>query len=332
MKKLTAVILLISCLLSGCLQKGPEPFRYTEYGLFDTVTTVVGYGESREDFENQAREICLELQRYHRLFDIYQEYEGIHNLKTVNDQAGIAPVKVEKPILDLLAACREYWSLTEGKVNPAMGSVLSLWHKERSLAAKDPDAGKLPEDGDLKEALLHTDFQKVQLDFEKETVFLEDPQMHLDVGAVAKGYAAQRVSEGAPEGMLISIGGNVCATGPKGDGSPWTVGIQNPDGEGFLKTLPLFMGSAVTSGDYQRYYVVDGKRYHHIIDPETAMPPEYWRSVTVLCPDSALADALSTALFLLPLEPGEKLLEKAGAEAMWLDRDGNIFLSPDFPQ
>ena len=330
MKKLTAVILLLSCLLSGCGRKMPEPYRYTEYGLFDTVTTIVGYGESREAFEKEAREICLQLQTYHRLFDIYQEYDGIHNLKTVNDQAGIAPVQVEKPIVELLSACREYWSLTEGKVNPAMGSVLTLWHEARTLAAEDPQAAKLPDGKKLQEALFYTDFERIDLDFENQTVFLKDPHMLLDVGAVAKGFAAQRVSESAPKGMLISIGGNVCATGPKGDGSPWTVGIQDPDGNGYLETLPLLKGSAVTSGDYQRYFVVDGKRYPHIIDPDTAMPPEYWRSVTVLCEDSALADALSTALFLLPLNEGQLLLEKAGAEAMWVDRDGKIICSSGF--
>ena len=113
-------------------------------------------------------------------------------------------------------------------------------------------------------------------------------------------------------------------------GTPWVVGVNNPDGGNYLHTLNITGGSLVTSGDYQRYYTVNGKRYHHIIDPETRMPSEYWRSVTILCQDSGLADALSTALFLLPLEEGQALLNKTGAEAMWVDAQGREFFSPGF--
>jgi thiamine biosynthesis lipoprotein len=155
--------------------------------------------------------------------------------------------------------------------------------------------------------------------------------MRLDVGAIAKGWAAEEVAEVAPKGLLISVGGNVCATGPKdADGTPWVVGIQDPDGGDYLHTIYVSSGSVVTSGDYQRAYAVDGKVYHHIIDPITLYPSSHWRSVTVVCEHSALADALSTALFLLPLEAGKALLEKTGAEAMWVDANGKIFYSNNF--
>ena len=156
--------------------------------------------------------------------------------------------------------------------------------------------------------------------------------MRLDVGAIAKGWAAQRVSEIAPEGLLISVGGNVCATGPKdSQGTPWVVGVQDPKGgDAYLHTLYLTEGSIVTSGDYQRAYVVDGELYHHIIDPGTLYPSTLWRSVTIVCDNSALADALSTALFVLPQEEGQKLLEKCGAQAMWVAADGTIAYSPGF--
>ena len=115
------------------------------------------------------------------------------------------------------------------------------------------------------------------------------------------------------------------------EGTPWVVGIQDPDnGENYLHTLYMTTGSMVTSGDYQRNYAVDGKLYHHIIHPDTLFPSQDWRSVTILCEDSRLADALSTALFLLPLEEGQALLDKCGAEAMWVDADGNYFYSPGF--
>jgi len=134
--------------------------------------------------------------------------------------------------------------------------------------------------------------------------------------------------------MLISVGGNVCATGPKdANGTPWVIGIQDPDnGSGRLHTLEVTGGSVVTSGDYQRNFAVDGEFYHHIIDPVTLFPSKYWRSVTVVCEDSGLADALSTALFLLPQEEGQRLLNESGAMAMWMDRDGTLFYSPGFEE
>jgi thiamine biosynthesis lipoprotein len=152
------------------------------------------------------------------------------------------------------------------------------------------------------------------------------------VGAVAKGWATQRVAENAPTGMLISVGGNVCATGPKNeDGTPWVIGVQNPDDpDKNLHTIYVSGGSVVTSGDYQRLFLVDGQPYHHIIDPETQMPATYWRSVSVMCEDSGLADALSTGLFLMDLEQGKALAQKCNAEVMWVDQNGNEFMTAGF--
>ena len=130
--------------------------------------------------------------------------------------------------------------------------------------------------------------------------------------------------------MLISVGGNVCATGPKQGEHPWVIGIQNPDGGDYLHTIYVTDGCVVTSGDYQRTYTVDGKKYHHIIDPDTRMPAGYWRSVSIVCADSALADALSTALFLLPLEEGKALAGKCGAEVLWIDKEGSEFMTSGF--
>lgn len=329
------LLLLLCLLLTGCaVQSEPTQKQYTAtfLTLFDTVTTIVGRADSEEDFRQTSQAVHDELLEYHQLFDIYNAYEGINNLKTVNDNAGIRPVQVDSRILALLKDCKTYFETTGGKVNPAMGSVLKLWHEARNDGINDPQNAYLPDGEKLKEAAEHTDLNCVVLDEGASTVYITDPGVQLDVGAVAKGWSVQRVSETAPAGLLISVGGNVSATGPKDDtGTPWVVGVQNPDGgESYLHTLYLTKGSVVTSGDYQRAYRVDGKLYHHIIDPQTLYPSEYWRSVTVVSSDSGLADALSTALFLLPLEEGQKLLEPLGAQAMWVDREGNQFYSPGF--
>ena len=332
MKRYCAIFLVISMLLCACGSDAPKQYTATYLTLFDTVTTIIGTGKTEAHFRQNAQQIYEELLVYHRLFDIYNDYEGIQNLKTVNDQAGVAPVAVDPAIVALLLDCKEYYELTEGKVNAAMGSVLRLWHQARSESIQNPDEAYLPDRKALSDAAAHTGFDSVVIDETASTVYISDPEMSLDVGAIAKGWACQKVAETAPEGMLISVGGNVCITGSKdSDGTPWVIGIQDPDNSGdYLHTIHATGGAVVTSGDYQRIYTVDGKTYHHIIDPETRMPAAFWRSVTVVCEDSGIADALSTALFLLPLEEGQALAEECGAQALWLDASGNEFMTPGF--
>ena len=336
MKRLIS-LLLCALLLTGCTApREPEKKQYTAtfLTLFDTVTSIVGRADSEEAHMAVAQAIHDELLIYHQLFDIYNDYEGINNLKTVNDNAGAAPVVVDRAIIDLLLSCKEYYGLSGGLVNVAMGSVLVLWHEARNDGLDDMANAYLPDSEKLAAAAEHMDFSQVVIDEAASTVFISDPEMRLDVGAVAKGWSAQRIAETAQAGLLISVGGNVIATGPKDEnGTPWRVGVQNPDGgESYLHTLNITGGSVVTSGDYQRCYLVDGKIYHHIIDPETRYPSEYWRSVTILCEDSGLADALSTALFLLPYEEGLALAEKCGAQAMWVNEAGEQFYTPGFAE
>lgn len=332
--KLRLVALALVCLLLvGCAAPGQtanKRFNATFLDVFDTVTTIVGYAESEAAFTEIARAIHDDLLHYHRLFDIYNTYDGVVNLKNVNDAAGGEAVQVDEAIIALLKSCKEYYALTGSKVNAAMGSVLQLWHEARSDAYDDPANTYLPDKEKLEEASRHMSFDDVILDEANSTVRILDSELRLDVGAIAKGWTAQRVAEKAPAGLLISVGGNVCATGPKAEDTPWVVGIQNPDGGDYVHTVYVSKGCVVTSGDYQRTYPVDGKMYHHIIDPETLFPGEYFRSVTIICADSGLADALSTALFLMSLEEGMTLAAKCGAEAMWIDPEGKTVYTPGF--
>ena len=333
MKRLCALVLTLSMLLCGCTGAGEEQKQYsaTFLTVFDTVTTILGRDVSEAAFTEKAQAVHDELLRYHQLFDIYNEYEGLNNLKTVNDHPGEA-VSVDKAIVDMLLDCKAYYELTGGRVNAAMGSVLRLWHEAREDGLNDFANAYLPDGEALAQAAEHADWDDVLIDEEKLTVTIADPGLRLDVGAIAKGWSVQRAAETAPEGLLISVGGNVCATGPKDStGTPWVVGVQDPDGgENYLHTLYLTKGSMVTSGDYQRAYMVDGELYHHIIDPDTLYPGSLWRAVTVVCPDSGLADALSTALFLLPMEEGQKLLDACESTAMWVDAEGNMYYSEGF--
>lgn len=331
-RRMFAAVLML-CLLTGCsIPAGSKPTIYETscFTLFDTVITVKGTAQSKESFEATAKQIYDSLEQYHRLFDIYHDYEGINNIKTINDQAGISPVAVDPEIIALLKDCIRYYELTRGRTNVAMGSVLQLWHEARNAAMAHPEAA-LPDASELEEAAQHTDITCIVIEEDVSTVYLSDPDARLDVGAVAKGWTVQRIADQIPSGFLLNAGGNVCATGPKTEGEPWIIGIQDPQRSNgdYLHTLCVDAVSVVTSGDYQRGYSVDGKRYHHIIDPDTRMPSEYWRSVTVVSEDSGLADALSTALFVMPLEEGRQLAESLGVEVLWVDAAGEEYMTSD---
>lgn len=340
-RKITASILIMAIALSmtSCSANSQKRYKASFLELFDTVTEIVGYAESEEKFTEYSQMIYDYLDDYNKLYDIYHDYEGINNLKTINDNAGIEPVQVDRKIIDLLIFSKEAYELTDGKVNIAFGSVLSLWHDHRITGLDDPSSASLPDYEELQKRALHTNISKIVIDEEASTVFLEDCKMSLDVGAIAKGYAVEKtalaINEAGFVNGMISVGGNVRTLGSKYDDKgkeiPWSVGIQNPDlnsAEATLHILNLSNYSLVTSGIYERYYTVDGKQYHHIIDPETLMPAEYFVSVSIVCPDSGLADAISTAVFNMPYEQGVELIEELDeVEAMWVFRDGTKMYS-----
>lgn len=332
--------------LAGCrgTVSSPEPaVALTRYDaqfldLFDTITSVVGYSKDKETFAAYVQELHDELEIYHKLYDIYHEYEGISNIKTINQNAGIQPVKVDGRILDLLEYAIEMDEQTGGKVNIAMGSVLSIWHQYRTEGIDDPENAVLPPMEELRAASKHMDIKDVVIDREASTVYLQDKEMSLDVGAIAKGYATEQICQKMEAdgfaNALVSVGGNVRAIGVKDDGSLWKVGIQNPNmqnDEKYLHTVYVEDRSLVSSGDYQRYYTVDGKIYHHIINPDTLMPSGQYASVSILCPDSGMADALSTAVFNMDQESGMALIESLeGVEAFWVYHDGKEVFTSGF--
>lgn len=333
----------VFCLLitmAGCKNNGKQ--KYTEYSFdyFDTATTIVGYEKTEAEFDLVCEEIKAQMQKYHQLYNIYNRYEGVNNLCVVNDMVDGAhkEVKVEKEIIDLLLFAKEMYDLTDGRMNVAMGSVLSIWHDYRTEGINHPEKAALPDMEDLKSAAEHTNIEKLIINEENSTVFLSDPKMKLDVGAIAKGYAVEQIAlyleKKGKTGYLLNVGGNVRTIGNKPDGEGWSVGIENPESDSenaYLEYLKLTDISVVTSGNYQRFYIVNGKNYHHIINPDTLMPGDDFRSVSVICKDSGRADALSTALFNMTLEDGKNLVSKLdGVDALWVLPDGKKEYSENF--
>lgn len=333
-----AAFVLCCLLLSSCTLQ-PTKTKYSTHSMdwFDTVITVTGYEYSQDAFDAVAKDVLAQFAEYHRLYSIYHRFDGMENLCTVNETVDGAhrTVTVDRRIIDLLLYAKAMYTRTNGVVNVAMGSVLSLWHDYRTLGANDPSNAALPPMESLRAAAAHTDIDKMVIDEANSTVTLTDPLMTLDVGAIAKGYAAQCVARSLAQkgvsGYVLNVGGNVCTVGTKPDGSEWAVGIEDPDGGDYLELLSLGGKCVVTSGSYQRYYIVDGKRYHHIIHPDTLMPAEGYVSVSVVCDDSALGDALSTALFCLPQDEGLALVESLPeVDAMWVTEGGTKTVSSEW--
>lgn len=334
---MSLVILILISVLVGCERK-PEYTKYSDsfFDTFDTITQVVAYAKDEEEFKIYMDKIHNRFIELHKLYDKYNTYEGINNIKTINDNAGIKPVKVDKEIIDLISFSKEWYYKSGEKTNIAVGKVIEIWNQYRDKAEGNPDNAELPPMDDLKDASKYIDMEKIIVDEENSTVYLEDPNMSLDVGSVAKGYATELVAkEMEEEGLksaLISAGGNIRAIGKPLDNirERWGVGIQNPDKSlietgNVLDTIFITDASVVSSGDYQRYYIVNDKVYHHIIDPDTLMPGDHYRAVTIVTPDSGLADFLSTSVFLLPFKDSKELVESLDdVEAMWVMKDGTV--------
>ena len=339
MKKLAAGALLALLLVALCLPAGAVMNKYSTMYLdsFDTVITLIGYAESEETFNEQAAQVHDMYLYLHKLFDTYNSYEdeGIVSICTLNERAAIEPVKVDPILFSLLTFCKANYADCHEQVNVAMGSVLSIWHEYREAGLADPEHAQLPPMEALTAASGHMNIDDLVLDEENMTVYFADPQLRLDVGAVAKGYATGLISQmllaGPMPSFIISAGGNVrTGISPQDGRKAWGVGIQDPDGSVFglsdyVEVLYIHDISVVTSGDYQRYYEVDGQRYHHLIDPETLMPDTDFRSVSIITEDSGYADMLSTAAFLMPYEESRAFIESLdGVDAIWLFPDGSM--------
>lgn len=337
------IIIIVPSLLPKDDDKELQQYKSYNYAYFDTVSTIIGFESNEEDFAKSLDKIYPLISEYHKLFDIYNEYEGMNNLCTVNKLVNgeHQVVKVDRKIIDMLLMAKEMYVLTGGKMNVAMGSVLSIWHDYRTAGIDEPSAAVLPPMDTLTEAAKHIDINNVIIDEENSTVYLADPEIKLDVGAFAKGYAVEMVAKYIEEmgktGYVVNIGGNIRTIGTKADGTKWKTGIENPTGDDevpYIEYIGLENNAIVTSGSYQRYYVVDGKRYHHIIDNETLMPADRgFLSVSIICTDSGIGDALSTALFCMNLEDGMALINSLeNVEALWVSADETKHYSEGFPR
>ncbi len=296
-------------------------YTSTYFDVFDTVVTLHIVAPTPQKATKTADDIHALVLELHQEFDIYHTYKGKNNLKTINDNAGKAtPVPVSTHIIDLLTLGQEIYEASQGKVNIAMGAVLSLWHEHRQKGQS------IPTQDALQNANQSCHIEDMVVDKANKTVMLKDANMSLDVGAIAKGYVASKVLTYAKEhqidSLLMDLGGHILALGEKPDGKSWQVGIRDARDGGVYTTLMVKAASVVTSGNDQRKFEVDGVTYHHIIDPQTLMPANHHASVTVVVPHEhiALADGLSTAAFLMSEKEGKAMLSQISEDiqGIWI--------------
>lgn len=309
------------------------------FDCFDTFSTFTSYCD-RQQFIFYTTEFDSILTQYHQLFDIYNSYEGVVNLKILNEQAISSPITVSQELFDALKLGKELYDTTCGKCNVAIGALTSIWHDARTHSTNHPESAYIPSDEAINEALLHTDINSLVLDEEELTVFYSDPELSLDFGAIAKGYVAsvlyERFTELECDNFLINLGGNVVSHGVKPQNEPWLIKIENPFEDkslGYNEVVELKHTTVVTSGSYQRYFTYNEKKYSHIIDTSSGYPADVFTSVSIQAPSdsSALADALSTALFCMSYDEGLSLAEKLeNVEVLWIFKDGSHKATSNF--
>lgn len=308
--------------------------QYLNY--FDTVIQFIGYTKTSEDFEKYSLMAQSSFDNLNKLFDRFNQYEGINNIYTINQNAGIAPVEVDPCVVDLIQFCVDAYYETDGLVNISMGAVLDVWHDYMDTYSYDSSNSQLPPIETLESKNQLSVIENIVIDKENNTVFLTEEGMMLDVGGIAKGYATQiiadKIEEAGLESFTLNAGGNVVSKNqPYQEGrTSWNVGIQNPFEDlndprsGSINIVTLKTGAVVSSGDYQRFYMVDDQRVHHIIDPSTLMPANYYRGLTVVHPHSGYGDVYSTAMFCMDYETGKEFAEKNDLMVVWIFDDGSV--------
>ena len=323
------VLLVISALcsfLAGCSQSA-EPLSRTGF-YFDTVIQITIYDSSKAS----ALDGCFELaEAYENMLSATRENSDIWR---INHSKG-TPVDVSADTAKLLETALYYARLTDGRIDPTILPVASLWNFGSDKSPSIPDSAA------LEDVLSHVDYHAIQIEKNSASyiVTLDDPQAMIDLGFIAKGYIADRIksyllSEDIAS-ACINLGGNVVTIGNKPDGSAFRIGIQEPfAAEGTpIVAVELPDASLVSSGVYERYFYQDGVLYHHILDPTTGYPVENnLAGVTILSPSSVEGDALSTTCYCLGLDAGMKLVESLeGVEAVFITKDNSLHYSSGFP-
>lgn len=264
---------------------------------------------------------------FRRLEDLHSNWRPNSDVSRLNARAGVEPVSVSEETIELLELAKAMHRTTRGKFDVTFGALSDLWRFDHDQDNRIPDAEV------VKARLPLVDASRLQYDRRRGEAFLPVEGMTVHFGGIGKGYAVDRAVEvlrgRGLENFMIQAGGDLFASGQRGS-RPWRVGIRDPRGppDRFFAMAEVEDRTFSTSGDYERFFVKDGVRYHHILDPHTGRPARGVRSVTVLAPRAVLADVLSTAVFVLGPESGMDLVESLpGVAAVMVTEDNRVIVS-----
>jgi thiamine biosynthesis lipoprotein len=300
--------------------------------LMDTFCSITVVASSKEEAKAAIEAGFGEILKLETLLNYFSPES---ELSAINNAAGAAPLKVTKETVEILIKAMHIAEYTDGAFDPTLAPVIKLWK-----FSKIPSDSVMPSGGDVDKALQRIGYRKVAIDRGSSEVLLKEGGMEIDLGGIAKGYAADKavlaIQSLGIQSALVAIAGDIRGFGTNTSGQPWRVGIQNPrpetdsekPWEDILATIQLKDSAISTSGDYQRFFMRDGKRYHHILDPHTGYPAESGLiSSTVIAPEGYLTDGLSTAVFILGAEKGIRLLEEKGLGGVLVNSEKKIYLT-----
>jgi thiamine biosynthesis lipoprotein len=301
--------------------------------LMDTFCTITVVTDSEEKAKEAIESGFNEIKKLDKYLN---NFSPDSEISAISRSAGVKPVRVSKETLDLMEKTMGISDITNGAFDPTIAPVLKLWK-----FSGRPANPSIPPVDKIKNALKLVDYEKIHLNKQTSEIYLEEKGMELDLGGIAKGYAADKAVEAIKaktiKAALVSIAGDIRGYGLSTTGKAWKVGIQDPRPENpnsekpwedIFATLYLKDSAISTAGDYQRFLIKNGKRYHHIIDPVTGYPSESGLvSVSVIAPEGYIADGTDTAILILGADKGMKLLNSKGLDGILVDSQKRVFIT-----
>lgn len=302
-----------------CFQVYPQQAEYSEQLiLMGSRFELTAVAENQTIAKMAVNAAIEEIKRIETLIS---EYIPESVVSEINNKAGISKVKVDIELYNLIERCIKVSNLTEGAFDITWATLSGLWNFDTNLT-------QIPDEQEIRKMVAIAGYSNIILNDEDTSVFLKYPGMKIGFGAIGKGYAAnqglQVMMKLNISGGIVIAGGDLMTRGKPLHGEHWTIGIADPENpDKALAWLNIDEMAVVTSGNYEKFVIIDGKRYSHIIDPRTGYPVSGLKSVTVICPDAELADALATAIFVMGKEDGHNLVNQLkGIECILID-DGN---------
>lgn len=323
-QKLAMLTLVLSMsLIFSCSRSRQSVYRKAK-PIMDTIVTITVVADSGRDAERAIEDAFAAIETFGNLIDFFSDKS---ELSMINGNAGIKAVKVSPETFDVIEKALYVAKETDGAFDPTIGPEIGLWDFFRKIK---------PSEADIRRKMPLVGYKEVVIDKTRSTVFLGKKGMLMDLGAIAKGYAADLAvatlkRDGIAAGIVANAG-DIRTFGLKPDGKPWTVGIRNPrqkdESDEIFAEIRLSDKAISTSGDYERYFIENGRRFHHILNPKTGYPARLCRSVSVVADEGVFSDSFSTAIFVLGPDEGLKLAQRRGMEAIIIDSAGVLRTTP----